>query len=261
MTAPVTLSVDHQGVATVTLNRPEVHNAMDGEMIGFLQATLETLADDESIRAVILTGKGISFSVGHDVEWTRTLAEHGPEEVHRYASQLVRLLQLLDNLDKPVIARVQGSAFGPAVALIACSDLCFAVSDALFGFSEVKLGVTPSVIAPWVIRAIGERSARRYFVTAERFNAGKAKRLGLVHQVLEPDELDAAVNHAISQLLINGPQAMAEAKQLVNRLASLGTRQEAIDAGLESIVKIRTSTEGREGIQAFLEQRKPDWIQ
>ncbi|GGY06600.1 enoyl-CoA hydratase-related protein [Paludibacterium paludis] len=260
MTDPVTLAVDLQGVATVSLNRPEVHNALDGDTIGFLLATVETLAEDDSIRAVVLTGRGINFSIGHDIEWTRRLTQAGAEEIRYQAGQMVRLLTALDNLDKPLIARVQGSAFGPGAALIACADVAIGVSEALFGFSEVKLGVVPSVIAPWIIRAIGERATRRYFMTAERFNAGKAKRLGLLHQVLEADELDTAVTHAISQLLVNSPAAMAEAKRLVNRIGKLGASEEAIAAGIESTVRVRTSAEGREGIQAFLDKRKPDWM-
>ncbi|HJV07925.1 MAG TPA: enoyl-CoA hydratase-related protein [Chromobacteriaceae bacterium] len=258
---PILLSVDSRGVATVTLNRAELHNALDHETIDLLIATLETLAEDSSVKVVILTGQGISFSAGHDMQWIQRLAEFSPAEIEREARLSSRLLSTLDNLPKPTIARVQGSAFGMSVGLVACCDLAIGVSEALFSFSEVKLGLIPAVAAPYVIRAIGQRAARRYFVTAERFNAGKAKRLGLIHQVVENDEIDMAVEHAVRLMLLNGPQAMLQAKQLVNDIGSQPLSHESLELTIKRLVETRHGSEGREGVNAFIEKRTPNWLE
>jgi len=260
MEEAVLLKVSPQGIATVTLNRGELHNALDDKMVELLTATLQTLAEDDSIRAVILTGEGISFSAGHDSAWMRRLTDYDEAQLRRDAQRLSTLLETLDHLPKPTIARVQGSAFGIGAALIACCDVSISVAEALFCFSDVKLGIIPALAAPYIVRAIGPRAARRYFVTAERINAGKARRLGLIHQTVENDELDDAVDHMCRQLLLNGPHAMIAAKQLIRDIEHRDIGPEVIALTVDRIVALRRSEEGQEGVKAFLEMRKPGWI-
>jgi len=260
MEEAVLLSVNPHGVATITLNRGELHNALDDQTVELLIATLQTLAEDKEIRVVVLTGAGISFSAGHDSDWMRKMADFDESQLRRHALRMSTLLQTLDQLPYPTIARVQGSAFGIGAGLIACCDIAISVSDALFCFSDVKLGIIPALAAPYIVRAIGSRPARRYFVSAERINAGKAKRLGLIHQVVEHEELDDAISHMCRQLVINGPLAMNAAKQLVHALDKEAISPEKIALAIERIVSLRRSEEGREGVQAFLDMRKPNWI-
>lgn len=260
MNEAVTLSIDARGVAVIALNRPELHNALDDHAVALLCRHLTRLAEDRSVRVVVLTGNGISFSTGHDIDWMRRMATSTPEALQTDTRQVAQMLALLDTLPQPTIARVHGSAFGMGAGLVACCDVAIGVSDALFGFSDVKLGVIPAMVAPYIIRAIGERATRRYFITAERFNAGKAKRLGLLHQVVENDEIDYAVDHMVSHLLINGPHAMTAAKHLVATIGSAGLSPGVTDLTVDTIVRLRGSDEGREGILAFLEKRKPGWV-
>ncbi|UTH74753.1 enoyl-CoA hydratase-related protein [Chromobacterium sp. IIBBL 290-4] len=256
----VLLSVDKQGVATVTLNRADLHNALDDETISLLAATLETVAEDNTIHAVVLTGSGISFSAGHDPDWLRRLSQFSASELNRYAQQTAQLLHTLDTLPKPTVAKVQGSAFGLGVALVACCDIAIGVSEALFSLSEVRFGQIPALSTPYLIRAIGERAARRYCITAERFNAGKAKRLGLIHQVVENDEIDAAVRHMLGQLLLNSPAAMRAAKHLIGEIGHQDISLPVMQRCIEHSLTMRMSEEGREGINALIEMRKPGWM-
>lgn len=256
----VLLKVSPQGIATISLNRGELHNALDDRMVELLTATLQTLAEDASVRVVVLTGAGISFSAGHDSAWLRKLTEFDETRQRRDAQKLSILLETLDHLPKPTIARVQGSAFGIGAALVACCDVSISVSEALFCFSDVKLGIIPALAAPYIMRAIGPRAARRYFVTAERINAGKARRLGLIHQTVENDELDDAVEHMCRQLLLNGPHAMVAAKQLIRDIEHRDIAPAVIDLTIDRMVALRRSEEGQEGVKAFLEMRKPGWI-
>ncbi|MBI3144400.1 MAG: enoyl-CoA hydratase/isomerase family protein [Pseudogulbenkiania sp.] len=260
MLHPVLQSVDDKGIATITLNRAELHNALDDDMILQFTAVLESLIADARVRAIVLAADGISFCAGHDNAWMQHMAGFNSEELKQHGRLLANLLFTLDSCPKPTIARVQGSAFGIGVGLIACCDVAIGVSEALFCFSDVKLGVIPAIVAPYVIRAIGERAARRYFVTAERFNAGKAKRLGLLHQVVENEEQDLAVEQMARQVLVNGPQAMAEAKQLVRELGGQAISADTLDLTVERIAQVRSSAEGQEGIAAFIEQRAPAWL-
>jgi methylglutaconyl-CoA hydratase len=200
---PIRLSTDARGVATVTLNRPELHNAFDHETLDLLNATLETLSEDDTVNAVVLAANGLSFSAGHDIDWMRRMAGFSADETRQHIQLQAQLLATLDTLPQPTIARVQGSAFGLGAGLVACCDVAICSSEALFCFSEVRLGLSPAVFSPYIVRAIGERPARRYFITGERFNAGKAKRLGLVHYVVENDELDASLQHQLEQLQLN----------------------------------------------------------
>ncbi|QEL54440.1 enoyl-CoA hydratase-related protein [Chromobacterium paludis] len=257
----VLLNVDKQGVATVTLNRPDLHNALDDEAISLLAAMLETLAEDNTVRAVVLTGSGISFSAGYDPDWLRRLSHFSANELNRFAQQNARLLHTLDTLPKPTLARVQGSAFGLGMALVSCCDIAIGVSEALFSLSDVRFGQIPALAMPYMIRSIGERATRRYSITAERFNAGKAKRLGLLHQVVENDELNAAVQHMQGQLLLNGPSAMRAAKHLVGEIGHLDITPQVIQRCIEHSLTVRMSDEGREGIQALIDMRKPAWLE
>ncbi|MDF0607185.1 enoyl-CoA hydratase-related protein [Neisseriaceae bacterium TC5R-5] len=256
----VLLTIDQRGIAEITLNRSELHNALDDQHIRLLTSKLESVAQDSKVKAVILSANGISFSTGHDSEWMRRMVEFNREELQRDAGLLTRLLHVLDTLPKPTIAKVQGSAFGIGVGLVACCDVAIASSAALFSFSEVRLGMIPAQIAPYIIRAMGERPARRYFISAERLNAGKAKRLGLIHQVVESDELDASTEQLIKHLLINSPAAMVAAKQLIAEIGARGVNTAVSEHCIERIVDIRLSAEGQEGIRAMIEQRKPGWM-
>ncbi|WP_434629352.1 enoyl-CoA hydratase-related protein [Chromobacterium sp. CV08] len=260
-TDAVLLTVDKQGIATVALNRADLHNALDDETISLLAATLETLAEDATVRAVVLTGNGISFSAGHDPDWLRRLSQFSASELNRYAQQMARLLHTLDTLPQPTLARVQGSAFGLGVALVACCDIAIGVSEALFSLSEVKFGQIPALAAPYLVRAIGERAARRYCISAERFNAGKAKRLGLLHQVVENDELDAAVQHLLDHLRLNSPAAMRAAKHLLGEIGSQEITPQVMQRCIEHSLAVRMSDEGREGIHALIEMRRPGWME
>ena len=225
-----------------------------------LTGELEGLGKDDAVRVVVLTGTGESFSAGGDLNWVQRTASYAEDENLADAAALARLMNTLHGLSKPTIARVQGDAYGGGVGLIACCDIAVAVEPARFSLSEVKLGLIPAVISPYVIAAIGECQAGRYMLSAERFDAVEARRIGLIHEVTAPDALDAAVDGMVESLLANGPRAMAEAKALIRAVAG-----RPIEASLNAdtaarIARIRASVEGREGVAAFLGKRKPDWI-
>ena len=246
-------------VARLRMTRPQVHNAFDAELIGELTGALEQVAVDANVRVLVLEGEGASFSAGADLNWMRGMAT-ASEEANRIDSlALARLMRTLDELPKPTIARVQGAAFGGGVGLVACCDIAIAAESAKFGLTESKLGLLPAVISPYVIAAIGPRQARRYFATAEIFEAAEALRIGLLHQVVDADALDAAVQAQVSLLLKAGPVAAASAKQLVRAVCAHadGNRHDADNAAL--IARLRVSAEGQEGLSAFLDKRKPHW--
>lgn len=246
-------------VVRLRLNRPELHNAFDAALIGSLTAALEALADDDSVRAVVLEGAGASFSAGADLNWMRGMAAAGEAENREDALALARLMRTLDELPRPTIARVHGAAFGGGVGLIACCDIAIGVPEAKFGLTESRLGLLPAVISPYVIAAIGARQARRWFATAEIFDAAQAQRIGLLHKVVATDALDDAVDRQVALLLKAGPVAAAQAKLLVREVAARIDRDaiDAANAGL--IARLRVSPEGQEGIGAFLDKRKPAW--
>ena len=247
-------------VAHLRMTRPQVHNAFDADLIGELTAALEQVATDAGVRVLVLEAEGVSFSAGADLNWMRGMAA-ASEDANRIDSlALARLMRTLDELPKPTIARVQGAAFGGGVGLVACCDIAIAAESAKFGLTESKLGLLPAVISPYVIAAIGPRQARRYFVTAEIFDADEAMRIGLLHQVVDADALDAAVQAQISLLLKAGPVASASAKQLVRAVCAHadGDRHDTDNAAL--IARLRVSPEGQEGLSAFLDKRKPQWI-
>ncbi len=249
------------GVARLRMTRPEVHNAFDAGLIAELTAALEDIAADASIRVLVLEAEGASFSAGADLNWMRGMAAASEAENRQDSLALARLMRTLDELPKPTIARVQGAAFGGGVGLVACCDIAIGADEAKFGLTESKLGLLPAVISPYVIAAIGARQARRYFATAEVFDAAEALRLGLLHQVVPADALDAAVQRQVALLLKAGPVAAASAKQLVRNVCAHadGARHDADNAAL--IARLRVSPEGQEGLSAFLDKRTPHWIQ
>ena len=257
-----TLAIEHQGpVGLVTLNRPERHNAFDDVMIGELTEALRAMEADESVRVVVLSGAGRSFSAGADLNWMKRMGGFSLDENRRDAMGLATLMRTLAHLRKPTIARVQGAAYGGGVGLVACCDIACATQQTMFALTEAKLGLVPAVISPYVVAAIGERFARRYFLTGERFEAADAWRLGLIHEMtLTEADLDDKVGEIVDALLACGPVAQREAKELIRAVAGKPVTSELIQDTAERIAKLRASPEGREGVSAFLEKRKPSWI-
>lgn len=259
----LTGGIDKRGVLTLRMNRPRVHNAFDAEMIRELTGALQTAEKDETVRMVLITGKGSCFSAGADLNWMKSLAEASRDENKRDALRLAKLMRSLNYLSKPTIAKINGAAFGGGLGLIAACDFTVAVDNARFGLTEARLGLAPAVISPYVIRRIGETYARRYFLSAERFDSQRAHDIGLIQQVVAPDQLDDVVDANIRQVLKSGPSAVAECKQLVFKIAGHNAdsqkKTDEYTAGL--IARLRVSSEGQEGLAAFLEKRKPGWIE
>lgn len=261
MEAPsLSVEVDDLGRATVTLDRPGLHNAFDDALVAALTAALEALGRDDRVRVVLLAARGKSFSAGADLGWMRRMASYSREDNLRDARALATLMRTLDGLPKPTVAVVQGAAYGGGVGLVACCDVALASSRATFCLSEVKLGLIPAVISPYLVAAIGPRATRRYALTAEPFDAAEARRLGLVHEVVAEDALRPAADRLAGALLRNGPRAVAAAKALVARVAR-APLDDALEAETaERIASLRASDEGREGLAAFLEKRAPAWV-
>jgi methylglutaconyl-CoA hydratase len=256
-----TLTVDvRESIAIVVLARPDVHNAFDATLIRELTQALEAIDADAEVRAVILLGEGKSFCAGADLNWMRKMAGYGAAENLADAMALAGMLRTLHRLGKPTIARVHGSAFGGGVGLIACCDIAFAAHDATFALSEAKLGLIPATIAPYVVEAIGARQARRYFLSAERFTAAEAFRIGLVHDIYPLDELDGRINELLGALLLAGPRAQAECKELIRAVASRTIDDKVIADTASRIARVRGSAEGKEGVAAFLGKRSPAWV-
>jgi methylglutaconyl-CoA hydratase len=250
------------GVVTLTLNRPEVHNAFDDELVCSLTDTLLALGRDAGVRAVVLTGAGASFSAGADLNWMRRVATANEKDNEHDALQLARLMRTLNYLPKPTIARVNGAALGGGLGLVACCDIAVAADTAKFGLTEVRLGLAPAVIGPYVLRRIGESHARRFALTGERFDAAHARHVGLVQEVVAADALDTTVNELLAQILKGGPNALAQGKALVfHGTGHSADRQLELDQVTARVIaKLRTSGEGREGMQAFLDKRPPGWL-
>ncbi|BCR04918.1 methylglutaconyl-CoA hydratase [Desulfuromonas versatilis] len=253
--------IDELGRATLTLNRPELHNAFDDALIATLVEALKGFERDEQVRVVMLAANGKSFSSGADLNWMRRMADYTFEENLADANGLAELMKVLANLSKPTVALVQGAAIGGGVGLVVCCDIALATEQASFCLSEVKLGLIPAVISPYVATAIGARATRRYFLTAERLDAREALRLGLVHEVLADREALAARAEALSRAMLqNGPRAMAAVKELVAEVAHAWLDDDLIADTAERIAEMRASAEGREGLSAFLEKRQPSWV-
>jgi len=248
------------GVALVWLNRPDVRNAFNETMIAELTHAFKTLDADNEVRAVVLAGRGPAFCAGADLNWMKEMAGYSFEENHADALGLARMLQALHTLRKPTVARVHGPAFAGGMGLVAACDIAVASLEATFCLSEVKLGLTPATISPYVIGAIGERAARRYFLTAERFDASEAYRIGLVQELVPADALDATVNQLLGHVISAGPHALAAAKDLIRSVARHPLTEDMIADTATRIATIRASAEGKEGIRSFLERRQPSWI-
>jgi methylglutaconyl-CoA hydratase len=247
------------GVAIVTLNRPEVHNAFDDEVIAELTQAFRRLGADLAVRIVVLRANGKSFSAGADLNWMQRITGYSHEQNVADAMALAEMLRALDGCPKPTVALVQGPAYGGGVGLVAACDIAVASTAASFALTEVRLGLIPAVISPYVIAAIGERACRRYFLTAERFSAEAAHRLGLVHEVVPPDRLAAAAADLFARLLECGPAAQAAAKELISDVALYPVDDAVVRDSAERIARQRASREGREGVGAFREKRKPAW--
>lgn len=247
------------GVGRITMARPEKHNAFDDGLIADLSAAFETAGRDDAVRVVVLEGEGKSFSAGADLGWMQRMADYSDDENLADARKLAGMMRILNELPRPTIARVQGAAFGGGVGLVAACDIALASQAASFCLSEARLGLIPSVISPYVVEAIGARAARRYFQTAERFDADTAQTLGLVHEVVPGEELDGRLEALIGVLLDNGPAAMAASKDLIRRVASGPVDDAMVEDTAQRIADIRATDEGREGVRAFLEKRGPNW--
>ena len=245
----------------LTLARPQVHNAFDDDLIAQLRAALLAIDADPDVRAVVLTGSGSTYSAGADLDWMRRMATASAEENRADALRLATLMRTLSYLSKPTLARVNDAAYGGGVGLIACCDIAIGVEGAKFALSEVKLGLVPAVISPYVVAAIGARQARRLFLSGEVFDAAEARRIGLLHSVVAAGELDAAIERQLHWLAKGGPRAQAEAKMLLQRCAhDASCDTAAVDAANAALIaRLRASPEGREGVQAFLDKRPPRW--
>jgi methylglutaconyl-CoA hydratase len=247
------------GIATVWMNRGEAHNAFNETLIEELTHAFETLGHDAAIRVVVLAGRGKSFSAGADLEWMKRAAGYSDEENRRDARKLAKMYATIHRFSRPTIARVHGAALGGGVGLTAACDIAVATTRASFATTEAKLGLIPSVISPYVIAAIGQRQAHRYFLTAERFDAAAAQRIGLVHLLCEPDELDGKIAAVAEMLIANSPMAQAAAKELIFHVADRPIADVLIEDTAQRIAKSRATAEAKEGIAAFLEKRKPRW--
>ena len=254
------LIIEQKGaVACLTLNRPEIHNAFDEHLIAAITETVAAASKDASVRVILLAGAGKSFSAGGDLGWMRRMATYSPEENLADAQSLARLMATIDTSPKPVIARVHGAAYAGGLGLIACADIAIGVPEAQFAITEVKLGLIPAVISPYLVRAMGVREARRWCLTAQRFSATEAHRLGLLHAVVPADTLDAVIDAEIEALLAAAPEALAETKRL------LKTVDRPLDEGViaetaQRIALRRAAPEAREGLAAFFDKRSPAWV-
>jgi methylglutaconyl-CoA hydratase len=259
-TASVLLDVAANGVATLTFNRADLHNAIDETTIAQFTAGLRRVAADPAARMLVVAGNGKSFCAGADLNWMQRTAAYDEEQNYRDAREFTELLALLDRMPKPTIARVHGPAYGGGVGIVAACDIALGTPQAAFMFSEVRLGIVPAMISPYAIAAIGERQARRYMLSAERIDAAEALRIGLLHEVCDMAALDERIARVIEQLVRAGPAAIAACMALIGRVTG-ATVDEALQADTaRTIAAIRASPEGKEGIGAFLQKRQPDWV-
>ena len=245
-------------VGRITLARPEVRNAFDDGLIAELTRAFAASGEDPAVRVVVLAGEGPTFCAGADVSWMREAGGYSKEENEADAERMARMLRTIDACPKPVIALAHGAAIGGGVGLVAAADIAIAAEETVFSLAEVKLGILPAAISPYVLRAIGPRSARDLFLTGERFDAREALRVGLVHRVVPPADLEEAGRRKIAALLSSGPEAVRAAKALIERVTGMGP-EEAMPQTVRTIAERRASAEAREGLSAFLEKRKPAW--
>ena len=259
MTQALSVAV-HDRVARITLTRPEVRNAFNDEVIAQLTTAFESVGARDDVRAVVLAAEGPAFCAGADLNWMRRMADYTRDENIADAGQLAAMLQAIYHCPKPTVARVQGDVFAGGMGLVAACDMAVSVDTATYCLSEVKLGLIPATISPYVIRAMGARAAHRYFLTAERFSAAEAHRIGFVHEVVNADALDAAVDALTHALCSAGPAAVRACKRLVQDVAEREINAALIAQTVAGIADIRASAEGREGVQSFLQKRKPNWL-
>jgi len=261
MAQKVLTQVDDAGNATVALNRPEVHNAFDPEMGVQLITALKKLEADPKVRAVVLMGQGKSFSAGADIEHMKKSARFTKEQNLKAALASAQIFHTLYTLNKPTIARVHGAVRGGGVGLVAACDIAIGSRDATFRLSEVRLGIIPAMISPYVVAAIGERYARRYFISGEEFDSAEAFRIGLLHDLVEFDHLNARIGDILSQVYCGGPKAIVAAKHQISRVAHAGITASVVADTANTIADIRATSEAQEGLSAFLEKRKAAWIE
>ena len=248
------------GVASVWMNRPDVHNAFNEQLIAELTAACQALDADDAVRVVVLAGRGKSFSAGADLNWMRRAAEASVEANLADARKLAGMLRSLAEMNKPTIARVHGAALGGGMGLASACDICVAGEGAVFATSEVRFGIIPSAISPYVIRAIGARQASRYFQTAERISAARARELGLAHEVVAADALDAKVAEIVTALLQGGPRSQGAAKALIRAVADQPVSDALVEDTARRIATLRATPEAREGLGAFLDKRPASWV-
>lgn len=256
----LTISTDERGVATVTLNRPDVHNAFNDNLIKDLETAFVSLGRNDNVRVIILTGAGKSFSAGADLNWMKNCVTYSEEENIADAMRLSSMLSSIHTCPKPTLAWVNGAAFGGGVGLAAACDIAVTTATNVFCLSEVRLGLTPATISPYVVRAIGERAAHRYFLTGERFDGIEARKIGLVHEAGQtPEEASMIMEGLVEHLLAGGPAAQADCKTLISMVSGTPLSVELRAATAKQIARRRTSPEGQEGLTSFLEKRTPAW--
>ncbi len=256
-----TLTISREGkTATVTLNRPEVRNAFNETTIAEITQAFRELGDDAELRAIVLAANGSAFCAGADLNWMKKMAGYTHAENHADALQLAEMLRTIYLCPKPVVAKVQGDCYAGGMGLVAACDIIVAADEVNFCLSEVKLGLIPATISPYVIKAMGENASRRYFLTAERFGAREAVRIGFAHDVVAADALDFKVGEIVKALVNNSPNAVREAKVLVREVAGQTVNDALLADTAERIAQIRASEQGREGVASFLEKRKPSWL-
>jgi len=248
-----------QGAAVIWLNRPDVRNAMTIELIGELTDAVSTASEDPDVRAIVLAGTGKAFCAGADLNWMKAASTYGPAENEADSIKLANLLRTIAESPKPTVARVHGPAFAGGLGLVCACDIAVASFEAKFCLTEVRIGLIPAMISPYVIRAMGPRGASRYFLTAEVFDAAEAYRLGVIQELAPPEELDAAVNRILGTLVLAGPGAMADTKRLIHDITGRTVDDALARDTAQRIAQSRASEEGREGIASFLEKRKPNW--
>ena len=256
-----TLNIQPGPVARITLNRPEVRNAFNDEVIAELTQAFTELGQDKEVRAIVLAADGPAFCAGADLNWMRRMADYSHAENLADAAQLAEMLRVIYTCPKPTVARIQGDVYAGGMGLVAACDMAVSVDTAHYCLSEVKLGLYPATISPYVIRAMGARAAHRYFLTAERLNAAEAHRIGFVHEVVSAEQLDAKVNEMTQALVSASPDAVQSCKTLLHDVAGQDIDAALIAKTVEGIASIRASVEGKEGVQSFLQKRKPAWLQ
>lgn len=261
MSEELITNIDARGVLTITMNRPTVHNAFDEHQIARLTAALQDASERPNIKLIVLGSNGKNFCAGADINYMQRMGGNSRQDNIGDATALAGLMKTLNGISKPTVARVQGAAYGGAVGLVSCCDIAIGSTSTVLSLSEVKLGLVPATIGPYVVQAIGQRAARRWFISGERIAANVAQNIGLLHSVVEDELLDDAINDVVDSLIENSPSAMLVAKQIVFAMSSDTITDNMIKLSIETIADIRESDEGQEGIAAFLEKRSPAWRQ